>query len=392
MNITAAEAVSRLKVNRATLYAYVSRGLIRAEADPRDSRKRLYLAEDVDRLAVRKARGRAPTKVAAATLDWGLPVLDSAITLIDGVRLFYRGHDAVHLATTTGLEDCARLLWDCGATDPFEPAMPPAPSRWQALTRDLRDAGTVERVQVLLPLMAESGLASWRREPSRLWPAAARLMRHVAAAATASAPSVAPIHRHLAEAWGQPQAAEAIRTALVLCADHELNASTFTVRVVASTGAALGNCVLAGLAALSGPRHGGQTAQVEVLFDEFEQLGDATKAVEARLARGDRLPGFSHPLYPDGDPRARAILALLPPERSRDGLFTAAERIGGWLPNLDVATVALRRAMSLPRGAAMTIFAVGRTAGWIAHAFEQAADGKLIRPRARYVGPAPATG
>lgn len=389
MNISSAEATKRLNVNRATLYAYVSRGLIRAAADPQDSRKRLYLAEDVDRMAVRKARGRAPTKVAAATLDWGLPVLDSSITSIDGGRLFYRGQDAVSLAATAGLEDCARLLWDCGAADPFEPAIPLAPSRWLALARDLQDAGVVERVQVLLPLIAQSDLATWRREPSRLWPSAARLMRHMAAAATASPPSAAPIHRHLAEAWGTPQASEAIRATLVLCADHELNASTFTVRVVASTGAALGNCVLAGLAALSGPLHGGVTSQVEVLFDEIEQLGDATKAVEARLARGDRLPGFGHPLYRDGDPRARAILALLPPERDRDALLAAAERIGGWLPNLDMSTVALRRAAGLPRGAAMTIFAVGRTVGWIAHAFEQAADGKLIRPRARYAGPAP---
>jgi len=111
--------------------------------------------------------------------------------------------------------------------------------------------------------------------------------------------------------------------------------------------------------------------------------------VEARLARGDRLPGFGHPLYPDGDPRADTLLARLPADRTREALLDAVGQLGGWPPNIDAALTATRRALRLPRGAALAIFAIGRTAGWIAHALEQQQDGKLIRPRARYTGPTP---
>jgi citrate synthase len=102
------------------------------------------------------------------------------------------------------------------------------------------------------------------------------------------------------------------------------------------------------------------------------------------------LPGFGHPLYGGTDPRAAALLALLPADTVRDRLIAAMDRIGGKAPNVDFALVSLRRAAALPRGSALAIFAVGRTSGWIAHALEQHADGKLIRPRARYAGVAPA--
>jgi len=392
MHLTAENAVARLKISRATLYAYVSRGLVRAAPDTADPRRRLYLAEDIERLASRKARGRAPARVAAATLDWGLPVLDSAITLIDGGRLHYRGQDAAKLAETAGLEQVARLLWNCGRSNPFTLAMPSPPHPWAAMANRLGGLAPVERAQALLPLMPEVGLAAWRREASRLWPVAANLLRHVTAAVTLAAPSGMPIHRQLAEAWDvDDNGAETIRAALVLSADHELNASTFAVRVVASTGASLAACIAAGLAALSGPRHGGLTAQVEALFDEIDQAGNAEQVVESRLARGDQLPGFGHPLYRDGDPRARALLASLPADRTREALLDAVGHLGGWLPNIDLALTAMRRALKLPRGSALATFAIGRTTGWIANALEQQADGKLIRPRARYAGPVPQT-
>jgi citrate synthase len=392
MEISAADAAARLQVSRATLYAYVSRGLIRTAPDAGDPRKRRYVAEDIDRLVQRKARGRAPAQVAASTLDWGLPVLDSAITLIEDDRLYYRGRDAAALAASASLEDAARLLWDCGRSNPFSLAMPPPAQPWQAMAARLGGLAPVERALALLPLTPpDTGLATWRREPRRLWPIAASLLRHVAAAMTLGAPAGAPVHQQLAAAWGvDARAAEVIRAALVLCADHELNASTFAVRVVASTGASLAACVAGGLAALSGPRHGAVTAQVEALFDEIEPVGDAARVVEARLARGDVLPGFGHPLYRDGDPRAAALIARLPADRMREALVDRVSEVGGGRPNIDLALAAARRALRLPRGAALAMFAIGRTVGWIAHALEQQQDGKLIRPRARYAGPPPA--
>jgi citrate synthase len=386
--ITAESAAATLGVTRATLYAYVSRGLLHAAADPNDPRRRLYDAGEIARLARGKVRGRKAAEIAAGALDWGQPALSSGITLIEGNRLFFRGRDAARLAAQASVEDVARLLWECG-DDPFDDTPPPIVEPAATLMRALAGASPVDRCLALLPLVG-AGTMTWQRERRRLWREAALLLRVVAAVATGTMPDDAPIHRHVARAWRKDErAAQLIRAALILCADHELNASAFAVRVVASTGASLAACVSAGLSALSGPQHGGTTSLVEILFDEVERLGNATRVVQERLRRGDRLPGFDHPLYRDGDPRALALLPLLRPDPARDALRDAMDAIGGKLPNIDFALVSLRRALGLAPGSALALFAIGRTVGWIAHALEQQAEGKLIRPRARYVGAAP---
>lgn len=111
--------------------------------------------------------------------------------------------------------------------------------------------------------------------------------------------------------------------------------------------------------------------------------------IEARLQRGEPLPGFGHKLYPMGDPRAAALLRRLPGDALTSALVATGDRITGQAPNVDFAPVALSRALGLPRGSALVIFAVARTAGWIAHALEQHAEGKLTRPRAQYIGVRP---
>ncbi len=243
-----------------------------------------------------------------------------------------------------------------------------------------------ERTAALLPLVRGATQITATRDEAPL-AERRRLVRAMTAAATGRLPSADPVHGQLATAWGADAAgADLIRAALVLLADHELNASTFAVRVVASTGASLASALSAGLGALSGPLHGGQTSLVEALFEEAERGGDAAALVEKRLWRGDRLPGFGHPLYPEGDPRAAALLARLPPDPLRLDLIAAMERLGK-RPNVDFATVSMRRALALPPGAALALFAVGRSVGWIAHALEQRAEGGLIRPRARYEPP-----
>jgi citrate synthase len=387
--LTAESAADRLGVSRMTLYAYVSRGLIHAHAAPDDPRRRLYSARDIDRLAGKKTRGRKAADIAAATLDYGLPALASGITLIEGDRLFYRGRDAARLARDASLEETARLLWDC-SEDPFG-ATPPVFRSAVRLIASLFDAFPLDRCMAVLPVAGVGTAMTWQRDQRRLWHDGAMLLRLMAAAATGTAPSDAPIHLHVARAWGlDDRAAQTIRAALVLCADHELNTSAFAVRAVASTGASLAACVAAGLTALSGPRHGGQTSLVEVLFEEAERFGDAGRLVEERLRRGDILPAFGHPLYRDGDPRALALLSLLPPDPTRDAVIEAMDLIRGKQPNVDFALVSLRRALRLKPRSALVLFAIGRTAGWIAHALEQQAEDKLIRPRARYTGPAPA--
>lgn len=386
--IDADTASQTLGISRASLYAYVSRGLVRTMAVPEDPRRRLYSGYDIDHLKKVKSAGRKPRDVAATTLDWGLPVLPSGITLIQDGRLFYRGHDATKLAEHQSLEDVACRLWACGGDDPFTDVKP---VMWNpSMIEMTRNLPLTERCQALLSFVAAGRMTAWQRGNRTLWPSAAALLRAMTAAATASPASADPAHIHLANLWGlDHDGAEIIRRTLVLLADHELNASAFAVRVVASTGASLGACLNAGLSALSGPLHGGMTSLVEILFDEIEAAPDAATVLERRLRRGDSLPGFGHPLYPDGDPRAAALLHVLPPDARRQSLIDTMAKTTGKLPTIDVALVSIRRALELPPGAALVLFAIGRTVGWMAHAFEQFQEEKLIRPRARYSGPQP---
>jgi len=188
-----------------------------------------------------------------------------------------------------------------------------------------------------------------------------------------------------------PAEAAALDTYLVTVCDHGLNASTFAARVTASTGASLAACALAGLAALSGPLHGGMVSRVQVFSQEARRSGPQA-AVGERLAMGAGLPGFGHPLYPDGDPRARALLSAFRPHPDDAELAAAVRDMTGERPNIDFALSALADRLPLPADAPFQIFAVARCAGWIAHALEQSKTGRLIRPRARYVGVQPRDG
>jgi citrate synthase len=218
---------------------------------------------------------------------------------------------------------------------------------------------------------------------------AADLLEAVVDAATGQT-GEGPAHARFAAAWGLNAAgADLVRRTLVLLADHELNASTFATRVAASTGASLSAACLAGLSALSGPLHGGMAARVEAFVEEAERR-DPGHAVSARLARGASMPGFDHPLYPDGDPRAAALLAAFEAPHLLAALRTTTEDATGLAPNIDFALVSLARTLKLPPDAPFILFATARSAGWTAHAIEQLQTGRLIRPRARYVGEAPA--
>jgi citrate synthase len=170
-------------------------------------------------------------------------------------------------------------------------------------------------------------------------------------------------------------------------ADHELNASTFATRVAISTGASLSAGVLAGFTTLTGPLHGGASAEFAQLVTLAGQIG-AGDAVRQWLLSERPLPAFGHPLYAEGDPRARALLKLLPELQPCQGLAIAAEAQAGELPNIDFALSLLAAAYGLPKDAPFILFAVGRCVGWLAHALEQVQANRLIRPRARYVGPA----
>jgi citrate synthase len=391
--IGAAEAASRLRISRATLYAYVSRGLIRSVVKPDDPRAHLYPAADIAALARRKVRMRRPAAAAATALDWGLPVLETRIARIEGGRLSYRGMDAIALAETQSFEQVCRRLWDLGRFDPFKTARF-APDRvvgWTRMARAVTAWTATDKAMALLPLLLGADPATLGPDTAMAKQDAARLVLAVATAAAGQAldPKLR-LDRALAKAWRRPKAADAIRRGLVLCADHELNVSTFAVRVVASTGASLTASLLAGLAALSGPRHGGATARVAGFLNAVRHDGDADAVVRARIARGDSLPGFGHPLYPDGDPRAVALLPYGEDAAVVRDMIAAVYGATGQHPSIDLALVGIETGHRLPPGAALALFAIGRSAGWIAHAFEQRANRGLIRPRARFVADGPA--
>jgi citrate synthase len=201
----------------------------------------------------------------------------------------------------------------------------------------------------------------------------------------------------LQQAWAprRPATAEAIRAALVLCADHELNVSAFSARCAASAGASPYDVVSAALATLKGYRHGGAAERALLLARRAGTPRGAHAAIVERLRHGEGIPAFGHPLYPDGDPRAAALIALAESSgndaawRPFRNLRKAAIDLLDDAPNLDFGLAAITRTFRLPAEASFILFALGRTIGWMAHAMEEYASGHLIRPRARYTGPAP---
>ncbi len=393
----AREAATRLGVKLETLYAYVSRGLISSVAVP-GSRQRRYRPGDIERFRASRGGDRGRGEMLT-------PVIDSAICLIEGGRFFYRGCDAIALADTAALEDVAALLW--GEAEGAAPAAPAPALPSPGSTRGLRGRegsagrlGLIERCQIRLALLSAEDLAALDLTRSGVIRTGRAILAELvacvgdgaAAPAAAEAPADAPIHRQLAELWRlDDPGADLVRRMLVLLADHELNASTFTARVVASAGATPYAVVAAALGALSGRRHGGASVRAEALLREIGDAEDPMAVMAARLTRGESLPGMGQPLYPGGDPRALAIVeavgAALPKAGARiAAIAVAAMQLTGEYPNVDFALGATTAALGLPVGAALDLFVVGRSVGWIAHAIEQYDSGVLIRPRAVYTG------
>jgi len=395
--LSAQEVCDRLGIKEATLYAYVSRGLIRSEIESQSSRKRRYLAEDVDKLLDRKEQRRDPAKVVENALHWGVPLLDSSITLIADNHLYFRGHDAATLAREQSLESVAALMWlddVTAASDLFAQPLPAVDfTAISALKLPFMPA-----VQIALTLASTQDFAAYDLTPLAVARTGARILKLMTAALISQPdPSRQNLAEMLATAWS-PQAAFLLNAALVLCADHELNVSSFTARVVASAESNPYAVVQAGLAALQGFKHGGHTTRVTAFFREIGQVNRVQQAVAERLRRGDEASGFGHRLYPDGDPRARALLSLIAEHLPDSPTLVLAQsiadtvaRMTGKLPTIDFALATLEIALSLPDGAALALFALGRTVGWIGHAIEQYHSSQIIRPRARYVGRPPIT-
>ena len=388
--LSARDAAAELAVSPATLYAYVSRGLIRSEPGE-NPRSRRYRAEDVRGLKNR----RSPLIETQGLKSADLPVMDSAVSTITEEGPIYRGVRAVMLAESATFEQCASLLWDSKSADPFTKANVPIVSPvMRAIMDATRKSPPIDRAVAVLSQAAEADPRAYNWIAEGRAATGARILRLSAAVMAGTEPTAEPVHKLVARAWApkHKHAEDLIRRALVLLADHELNASTFTARVAASTGISLYDAVIAGMVALKGPRHGGVGPLAAKLLDTFIE-GDIASIVRERVALGERFPGFGHMVYAKGDPRAQHILSMLI-KLGADRRLTIEipERIAeatGTFPNIDYAQAVMRLFLDLPLGSETTLFAISRVAGWVAHASEQLESKKLIRPRARYVGPAP---
>ncbi len=422
--LDAKAAAKLLGVDIRTLYAYASRGLVRSVRGDR-GRKRLYARDDLERLAARSRARAGHGAVAAGALRWGEPVLDSAITQITPRGPAYRGRLAVTLAAArVPFEHVAELLWSGYLPD--SPVTWPRPTLPLAQLGRLVPAGArpLEVMSLLVPL---AGLTDPHRADGRPDAIVTRGRQLVALLAASlcwsggrelpaaqvtralAAPSIAAIAARAlgldgadhARRHGPPEVA--LETVLIVLADHELNASSFAARVVASTDADPYACFAAALAAVSGPRHGSAAEALARYADDLGSPERAGRAVRELRSHGQAPPGFGHPLYPAGDPRTAPVLELArriagPNQRRARTILALADAMAepargakpglpqSTFPTIDVGLAALVAALGLEPAAGSGLFAVARSAGWLAHVLEQRAAGFLLRPRARYTG------
>jgi citrate synthase len=388
--ITTAEAARRLGVKPASVYAYVSRGVLRRRRDE-DGRRSLFDAAQVEELA-RGGRPRRPP--APAEL-----VIESSITALRDGRPFYRGRDALELAGSWSFEQTALWLWNGGADDagpwPAVPdALPPAIAAQSGLPAETLPR---ERLQVITAALAATD--PLRHVAGRAAVIATGQRFTVAMLDSLPAVGACPgrrieerLWRALCPAPADPDLLAVLRSALIVLADHELAASTLAVRIAASTRADPYTAVTAGLATVAGPLHGGASLAIERLLDDIGSPADAGRVIGDLLRRGERIPGFGHAIY-SVDRRGSYLLGRLREIRPEHRLLAIADEMLAVMrrrrlpaPNIDLAVAVLARMAGMIDGAAEAIFVTARTAGWLAHAFEEYDRGRLLRARAVYIG------
>lgn len=390
--LTTGQAAALLGVKAETIYAYVSRGVLQRQqgADRRSSR---FDRAEVERLAARARRGGRAS---------GRDVLiDTEITLLDPAgELYFRGRSAAELAENETFEDVACLLWTAPTTDAWTPT--DAVLDAGRLVQAALPAGARPADRIRLTVAAIGPLDPLRhdRRPAAVHAAG----RTLVGAAVDCLPELSrPTDQSIAaRLWSrlasQPPTRPQLRTleaALILCADHELAASALAARSAASAWADPYLVVLCGLAAASGPLHGGMQGAVEAMLAGITETAQVGAVIEERRARGDLIPGFGHTVYRDRDPRAVVLLRMLGDAVDPrvigivDELVSLVGRYDGPFPNLDLALAALSVGTGMVPGAAEAVFLVARIAGLIAHAQEEYEHKLRFRPRAVYVGPTP---
>jgi citrate synthase len=419
--ITADEAAAQLGVKLGTLYAYVSRGWLRSYRR-RVGRQALYRRDDIEALrdlatAEGGRRGRSlPDASSWVTIAqppsndgsaYGVIVAESAVSSIIDGRLAYRGYPIEELIARASFEEVCLLLWhgerpQAGAVAALRQviARTEAPDKVTAALRAVGDdASPLLRLEVVMPALASLERHRGTRPTVEQGTRIMGVLPLALARGRAGGPLGAGMAARLASVGPHAVATEweiaTLDRILIACAEHELNASTFAARVVASTGADLYASVLAALCSLSGPIHGGACDRIEQMFAQIEAGMRLEECLAAFSVKWRLPPGFGHAIYPTGDPRAVLLKKEAAEIARRRGrrLFESALRVEETVwrrerlrPNLDFYLTVCARMLGFARGLPAAIFAVGRAAGWIAHSLEQYADNRLIRPRMRYRG------
>ena len=397
--LTTAQAAARLGVKPETLYAYVSRGVIERHREP--GGVSTYAERDIERLARAGRRTKALPPL----------VFPSALTSIAAGRLTYRGADAVAIAQQHRFEEVAEWLWT--ATWPDE-------ARWPldgavldhvlaAQASVPRNGLPLDRFRIITAVAGAGDPVRHDVRPEVVVATARRLLRllaHGLPRADGREARRAEPARTIAEVmWTRltrlPRTAariDLVDAALGLLADHELASSTLAVRTAAMVRADTYEVVGAGLNVIGGTRHGGASLAIEAMLRDAARWG-VPRAIEGRVRDGAVLEGFGHPLYPDGDPRATVLLdrlAGIDPPGDRlatvEGVLDSMAARGAAPPNVDVALAAVAFCGDMAPGSGEALFALARTAGWIAHAIEQYGQATFMRARVDYGGPAPAAG
>ncbi len=392
--MTAVEVAARLAVKVDTVYAYVSRGELRSWKEPQ-SRTSRFDPGEVEALA-RRGRPRRASRPPA--LDF---TIETVLTTIGNHDVRYRKESALALARTATFEEVAQLLWTgrrdvrpvaWSAAPVVLPDVPAARDRLRiavvmaaaadSFRADLSVPAVVDRAASLIATMTEAVPSTGHSRSARLSLDDGSPPRRGTIAGR--------LWGHLAGVRATPELVATLNAALVLLADHELAASTLAARIAASARADPYAVVLAGLGPLSGSLHGGAALLASQLLQAAAENGPDAALARALEVHG-RVPGFGHPLYPDGDPRARVLLELLrraspghPALSVADRVVAAVRRRSQLAPTVDLALAALALITRMPADAGEVIFAVARTAGWIAHAIEEYGE-EPLRFRARAV-------
>jgi citrate synthase len=370
--LTTAETAARLGVKAETVYAYVSRGLL-TNVRPGDRRGSRFDQDEVERLA---ERGRAPAGVAER--------IRTGLTLLTEDEVYVRGHALSTLARESTFEQVARLLWTgeprAGAFTAPAALVEAATGAVAALPRSAR---LTDRIRVAVAAAGAADPLRHDLDPGAVVARAEGLLATVVRGLGGRPGPVAAGLRPVVPA--PPRVLDAL---LVTLADHDLAASTLAARVAASARANPYAVVAAGLGALDGQAHGAAS----VLAHRFlaEALADPVAALAERLRTGTPVPGTGHRVYRTRDPRFGPVLELVPAGPVREAVDAVVARLTGTFPNVDLALAAVLHAHDLPADAGEALFAIARTAGWVAHALEEYAEpGLRFRVEGVYVGPRP---